>query len=273
MGFSQTAYGEILYGDNGKSAIFVTFEEDLSKIVYKSTHGTSEYDDSVIKQFKHGGFFLKNPEMLIFGHPQVNDKYTLVVITSMGFEKFTVSPLMDMSTAPEIDDIEPERDDILEEYWESRENTVTRPAEIETFELDANITQHAFVYEDADYQSVITVYNHNIQSDMTNDAKVTLEFSRATKTVFIETGITNEYGKVRLNIPVSRPDFYPTFCYDVKVTIQKDDQTIYRYDDFFSMSNSNYFKNEEGYPNIQSDIDCNDRDTMSQITTRDQPFR
>lgn len=142
MGFiSQTAYGEMLYGDNGKSTIFVDFEDDLSKIVYESTHGTSEYNDSVIKQFKHGGFFLKNPEfgmpeIVIFGHPQVNDKYTLVVVTSLGFEEFTASPLMDISTAPEIEDIEPEdniskRDNILEGYWESRANTVVRDADKE----------------------------------------------------------------------------------------------------------------------------------------------
>ena len=68
---------------------------------------------------------------------------------SLGFEKFTASPLMfDTPKVTEIEDNTPEddsskSDNILEEYWASRENTVIRDTDIEEpFKLGATISQN-----------------------------------------------------------------------------------------------------------------------------------
>lgn len=134
----QIAYGEILYGSNSETGIFVTFDDNLSKIVYKSALGTSEHYDLVVKELKSGTFVLKSPEIAVWGHPQGNGEYLLTVMTFMGFEKFTVSSVnwnsvVDTPKETESKEIEPEKtgNSILEEYWSVRDLDIVRSSEQE----------------------------------------------------------------------------------------------------------------------------------------------
>jgi len=126
---SELAYAEVtaLYASNTNNTIFIAYEGDLSEIKYTTSQGTSEHYDSIVKEFSHGGFFLKSPEIVVFGHPQGNDEYILVVMTSMGFEKFTATAI-DLN--PLEEDVE-EFESILEEYWANRDDTVIRESEKE----------------------------------------------------------------------------------------------------------------------------------------------
>jgi len=285
LGFSmQTAYGEILTGSNAETSILISFNGDLNYVEYKSTQGISKYFESTLKEFRHGGFFLKNPEfgipeIVISVHPQVNDKFTLTVQTSLGFERFIVSPLViDTPKAAEIEDDTPEdgkskADTILEEYWKNADNTVVRPADEEyPFKLGSTISQHNWIYINKNYDSKIRAYDANSLKEV-EDAQITLEFSRVGVPISTYTGETDKFGLLTTSFPLPFPMFHPDFCYEVKITIEKDGQTIYRYDDFRAMNIPDARINTPGYETVQSDKNCNDRDNRTVTTTRDQPFR
>lgn len=283
LGFSsQTAYGEVLYGSNAETSILVAFDRDLGYIEYSSTQGTSKYTDFTLKEFRHGGFFLKspeiNPEIVIFGHPQVNDKYLLVVVTTNGFEKFTVSHLViDIPKVAEKD-VEPEipqesdADRILREYQESV-SASTRAADQElSFELGAVISRNSIVKSLDNYTTRVHVYDESQHANV-QDAQITLEVSRDDKLMWVKNGNTDRTGYFRTGFELPFPEFYPTFCYEVKITIEKDGQTIYRYDDFSVYTDAEKFKPDAEHIRIYSDFNCNSEDTRTQTTTRDQPYR
>jgi len=126
----QMVFAEELYGNNTSTGIFVAYDGNLSMIVYKSAQGTSTHYDATVKEFKHGGFLLKSPEIVIFGHPLYQDKYTVLVMTSNGFERFVVSEYHPPIKVEE-EEMEAEKisSGILEEYWKNKENTVVRDAD------------------------------------------------------------------------------------------------------------------------------------------------
>lgn len=127
----QFANAEEYYGNNADTGIFVAFDGDLSMIFYKSAHGTSTHYDATVKEYRHGGFVLKSPEIVIFGHRLNQEEYTVLVMTSNGFERFVVSDYHPIIKVEVKEESEKESSSILEEYWENRESTAVREADKE----------------------------------------------------------------------------------------------------------------------------------------------
>jgi len=243
----QIASGEILYGANEKTAIFVAFDGDLSKIEYKSAQGTSTHYDSEIKQYKHGGFFLKSPEIVIFGHPLGHDKYTLVVMTSMGFERFKVVsddffdiPIASLPKEKEPEKIpEPEipqesdRERILHEYYESKRDSA-RSADntpdviikyngevLKSYKLGSEFWLSGSAQNIKDYRAFL------------EGATISYEISRDGFVVREGSVVTPESGYAKFRIyEMDYPEFYPNWCYTLTVTTEWEGMTAIEEDKF-----------------------------------------
>ena len=129
----QTVYGEEFYGNNANTGIFVGFDENSSKIVYKmSGMEPLTWYDSIVDGRPSGGFTLINlPDIVVAGFPQGNDEYLLTVQTYWGFEKFTIKS-SDFLNVESYETAEANPSDtLLEEYWKNKNNTVVRDADKE----------------------------------------------------------------------------------------------------------------------------------------------
>lgn len=232
----QIAYGEILYGNNAETSIIVDFRGDLNKIEYKmSGMEPLTWYDSEVKQYKHGGFFLKNPEIVIFGHPQGNDEYLLIVMTSNGFERFNVvsDDFFDISIASTPKEIESEKisepeipvesdtDRILREFEENR----TESARGADSTVDVIINYSGQVKDsfkmDEDFWLSGIVENVRTSRGFLEGATVSYEISRDGFVLREDSAVTPQSGYVKFKIDaLTYPEFYPKFCYTMTITTE-----------------------------------------------------
>lgn len=218
-----------MYGDNAETSILVAFDGNLSKIQYKSTQGTSNHYDSEIKQFRHGGFYLKSPEIVVFGHPQGDDKYMLVVMTSNGFERFTatVENFFNISIPSTPKEIEPEipeesdRDRILREYEENiSESTRSADSTVDVIvNYGGQVKDHFKMGED--FWLSGSVENVKTSRERLENATVSYEISRDGFVLREDSAITKSSGYVKFKIDaLTYPEFYPRMCYTMTITTE-----------------------------------------------------
>lgn len=222
----QYANAEELYGNNTNTGIFVAFDGDLSMIFYKSAQGTSTHYDATVTEYKHGGFILKSPQIVIFGHPLDQDKYTLLVMTSNGFERFVASDYHPIKVKeepkiqPEIP-VESDTDRILREYYESKTDSA-RSADSTVDVIvgySGQVKDHFKMGEDFWLAGIVE--NIKTSRQQLDNATVSYEISREGFVLREDSAITKSTGYVKFKVDaLTYPEFYPRMCYTMTITTE-----------------------------------------------------
>lgn len=223
---------------DGTTSILIAFDGSANFIKFQNDAGLSVHFDSKLKQYKSGGFSMKNYEsgILVFGHKINMSQYKLAIITSekvyrlIGF----INVLQDIETkkpeiVPEI--IEPKSSIGADISKWNVPTTITRSEKLTPLmAIEGDRIQTMFLSSEYDRSFKIWEVRNNKPIE---NAIVKLEISRDNQIFKSFEKISGLGGMVRFETSgLTYPLFYPNFCYDVKVTATYGNLTSSWTDDF-----------------------------------------
>jgi len=230
----------LLEGESKNHGIFIAIQGNDNIMMWDTVDGYSEYFDSKQKIYKSGGFSLKNPEsgIAVWGHPINDVQYKLVILTNEGIVRMVGNVITN-------NDIDTKQDD-----------TSTHPIRIEPkSSVGADITKYdvpTITRDDKKTSMLLTLKTNPITSFLHGDrydmngkildvrtgkilegAEITVQISRDGYVIRELDDISSKAGTVRLQFNnMSYPEFYPSFCYQVKAEIKYGNVTSTWKDDF-----------------------------------------
>lgn len=249
--------------------------DDISNTIILEKDGlTSEHWDGVIKTYNSGGFVIKNIEsgIVLFAHPIGNEQYRLVVITNDSvYRLIGVSEIISESDA-----IVTPSSSYNDEPISSVGTDITKydiPTDTvrggptgtdKQLQLMVKTDYVSSFFINEEYNPNISVVNYWKPSEGIKDVITHLEISRADSILVDREATTSSVGKWNPSVDITYPKYYPTFCYDVKITAQYGNATATFYDDFLVLTTAKYYSSTDEYgigeSAISSDSDCNDDD-------------
>lgn len=233
---------QIIQGSIDGISVSIMHDGITNIIILEKDGITSEHWDGVIKTYKSGGFVIKNIEsgIVLFAHSIGNEQYRLVVITNGNIHRLIgVSEIIsesDAIVAPSSLYDEPVSSvgaDITK--WDvptdtGRDSdkatslllTITGQTIPNMFRLGDDFEWNGYVYNARQGNSARMV-----------DIPVTLEISRDDFVLRSYTQDSNSGGQIRFLIDeIDYPEFYPEFCYDMKIMASYNGTNFIVEDDF-----------------------------------------
>jgi len=233
---------QIIQGSIDGTSVSIMHDGITNIIILEKDGFTSEHYDGVIKTYNSGGFVIKNIEsgIVLFAHPIGNEQYRLVVITNdMVYRLIGVSEIISESDAivapssslydepissvgADIANWDIPTDGRDSDEATSLILTITGQTIPDMFRLGDDFEWNGYVYNARQGSSAKMV-----------NIPVTLEISRDTVVLRSYTQDTNSAGQVRFLIDeIDYPEFYPEYCYDMKIMANYNGTNFIVEDDF-----------------------------------------
>jgi len=237
--FSIPAFAEedtidAIYGGFDGGSIFIADDgTDNIIILYDNMGNSTKHYDSSVKEYHSGAFRMHNAEsgLLLFAHPIEYDQYRLVVMVNG-----TVYRLIGVSQL--LSELEPVQTIIVPVSSVGGDITIFDvPDEISRDgDLEFLMTFKILTFLDTmnlNDEFELKGYVYNVRDASRLDADLTLEISRDDYIIKTLNTSTETFGTVNIEIDdMIYPLYYPTFCYDVKLTMEYGNYTSVWTDDF-----------------------------------------
>jgi len=228
-------------GYDANREIFIANDGINNIIILQSDTGVSEHFDSKVKTYNSGGFSMKNHKsgIIVFGHPISNSQYKLLVLTSDKVYRFIgVSGIIEELNEEPISSEEEIESDIIEPS-SSVGADITKydiPTPSRGGEQSFLMTFKPLTFLDSmnlNDEFELKGYVYNVRTAERIDADLTLEISRDNYILKSVKKSIPSFGTVDIEIDdMIYPLFYPTFCYEVKLTMEYGNYTSVWTDDF-----------------------------------------
>lgn len=241
--YAQAEPTQIIQGSIDDTTVSIMHDGITNIIILERDGITSEHYDGVIKTYNSGGFVIKNVEsgIVLFAHSIGNEQYRLVVITNDNvYRLIGVSEIiseLDAIVAPSSSSLYDEPvssvgTDITN--WEY--SNVGRPSDNVDpmiLTIKGQMIPDMFRLGD-DFEWTGIVYNARAGHSATmENIPVTLEISRDNFVLRSYTQDTASAGQVRFLIDwIDYPEFYPEYCYDMKIIANYNGTSAIIEDDF-----------------------------------------
>lgn len=236
--FLIPAYAEestnAIYGGFDEGSIFIA-DDGISNVIILEEDGIiSKHYDSIVKVYSSGTFRMSNIEsgILVFVHPISNEQYKLVVLTADTVYRF-------IGVLQEISELDPTVE--LVESTSSVGADITKYDVPDTLSRDSGKDTFLLTFHELTFLDRMNLndkldlhgYVYNVRDAERLDADLTLEISRDDYILKTVKQTTGTFGTVNIEIDdMIYPLFYPTFCYDVKLTMEYGNYTAVWTDDF-----------------------------------------
>ena len=198
---------------------------------------TSYHYDGKLKTYNSGGFIIKNLDsgIVVFGHPIGNEQYRLVLLTDGNIHRLigVSSEFTQIDTNPSYEEpVSSVGSDITKYDIPTETGRAADLVDPMILTITGQVIPEMFRLGD-DFEWTGKVYNaREGTSAVMTDIPVTLEMSRDNFVIRSYTQDTSSGGQVRFLIDeIDYPEFYPEFCYEMKIittyngteTVVKDD--------------------------------------------------
>jgi len=218
--------GSIFIADNGTNNII---------ILYDNVGNSSKHYDSIVKKYSSDSFTMRNPEsgILVFAHSIEYDQYRLVVVTTDKVYRL-------IGVLQTISELEPVESSVTEP-------TSSVGADITIYDvptIDRDDGKDTYILSFSTTESIDNIYLED-KLDFTGylyevktakklaDADVTVELSRDDYVIRTQYYETSSSGYVDVEFSeLDYPEFYPTFCYQVIMTLVSGNTTYTWNEDF-----------------------------------------
>jgi len=224
-----------IYGAFDKGSIYIADNRTNNIIIlYDDIGGSSKHYDSTVKEYSSGGFKMKNLEsgILVFARPIEYDQYKLVVITTDKVYRL-IGVFQEVSELDQITEIiEPVSSVGADIAKYDVSNSTSRDDGTDAFLM----TFKPLTFLDRmnlNDKFELMGYVYDVRTAERLDADLTLEISRDDYILKTVKQTTETFGTVNIEIDdMIYPLYYPTFCYDVKLTMEYGNYTTVWTDDF-----------------------------------------
>jgi len=233
----------LLEGESKNHGIFIAIQGNDNIMMWDTLDGYSEHFDSKQKIYKSGGFSIKNVKdgIAVWGHPLSDTQYKLVILTSEGVSRI-VSDVISMDTVETVtksgditERIDPKSSvgaDITK--WDiPTAGRISDTLDPMILTLKPQLIPSEFRLGDEFEWTGKVINARQGNTAVLENVKVTFEISRDDFILRSFSDETNNAGVVYFKIQeIDYPEFYPEYCYDVKVTASYENKTAIYEEDF-----------------------------------------
>jgi len=230
-------------GKNDHNGIFLAKQGNENIVILYSDNGWFVHLESTEKQYKSGGFSLKNPDtkMKLWAFPTGSDEWKVTVYVNHGFQRYITHVIdlgeegQQMSDRTPIVRIEPKSSVGADITKYDIPTTGRGSANLDPMilTLKPQLIPDLFRLGDDFEWSASVINARQGNTAKIENATVTFEISRDGFVLRSYSDETNSGGMVRFQMEeIDYPEFYPEYCYDVKVTTSYENKTSVFNEDF-----------------------------------------